>query len=354
MHRFEFRQLSDGAVLQGMKSFRGRERLAVAHLVGLVAEADERRLYLGEACDSMLTFCERELGLSYDESLKRIQAGRVARRFPRVFGMLADGRLHLTALNLLARHLTEANADALLGAASNRSKRDIERMLKERFPGTEPLPLVATTPAHAPEHVRVASIAPVAMPVSAAGAPEAAPAPAPPPARTRVAPHAGGRYTLQLALDQAAYDALRECEALLGHSDPSAGPGAVVARAIHELATKLRKRRFAITARPAQRRRPSADTRRVPASVRRAVYARDGGCCTFVSDDGRRCGSRRRLELDHIVPVARGGGSTVDNVRLRCRAHNQYAAERVFGAAFMAARRGAARDAATVRARAPS
>jgi hypothetical protein len=45
------------------------------------------------------------------------------------------------------------------------------------------------------------------------------------------------------------------------------------------------------------------------------------------------------LEFDHILPVARGGESTADNLRLRCRAHNQYEAERTFGAEFMRQKR---------------
>jgi hypothetical protein len=39
------------------------------------------------------------------------------------------------------------------------------------------------------------------------------------------------------------------------------------------------------------------------------------------------------LEFDHIEPVARGGHATTANLRLRCRAHNQYEADRIFAAA---------------------
>jgi len=60
-----------------------------------------------------------------------------------------------------------------------------------------------------------------------------------------------------------------------------------------------------------------------------------------------------RLEFDHVDPVARGGEATVEGIRLRCRAHNQYEAERMFGAGFMASKREAARlAAAEARARA--
>ncbi len=39
------------------------------------------------------------------------------------------------------------------------------------------------------------------------------------------------------------------------------------------------------------------------------------------------------------MPVARGGEATTDNLRLRCRAHNQYKAERTYGESFMRGKR---------------
>jgi len=75
-------------------------------------------------------------------------------------------------------------------------------------------------------------------------------------------------------------------------------------------------------------------SRHIPAAVAREVYLRDGGECTFCAEDGRRCGARRFLELDHVTPWAAGGESTALNLRLRCRAHNQHAAVRYFGSKF--------------------
>ena len=73
----------------------------------------------------------------------------------------------------------------------------------------------------------------------------------------------------------------------------------------------------------------------IPAAVRREVWRRDGGRCAFVAADGRRCNSRWKLELDHVQPVALGGSSTVDDLRVTCRAHNLLYAERAFGREHM-------------------
>ena len=69
--------------------------------------------------------------------------------------------------------------------------------------------------------------------------------------------------------------------------------------------------------------------RSIPAAVKREVWRRDQGCCTFVDrDSGRRCGSRFFLEMDHIVPVAVGGGAEPGNLVLRCAAHHRYRHQR--------------------------
>jgi hypothetical protein len=65
--------------------------------------------------------------------------------------------------------------------------------------------------------------------------------------------------------------------------------------------------------------------------VKRVVWARHGGRCAFVSANGRRCAEEGFLEFHHVVPYVCGGPSTVDNIELRCRAHNGYEAERRFG-----------------------
>ena len=80
---------------------------------------------------------------------------------------------------------------------------------------------------------------------------------------------------------------------------------------------------------------PAAGRRSIPAAVRRSVWERDGGRCTWRGPDGTLCGSRWRIEFDHVVPVADGGPTTPTNVRLLCRTHNGRHAEHRFGEEFM-------------------
>jgi hypothetical protein len=162
----------------------------------------------------------------------------------------------------------------------------------------------------------------------------------PPP--SRIEPIACDRVTLHLSMSQSAREDLEYARALLGYQIPDGDLAAVAEMAFRLLVETLERRKFGTTRRPTKAPRRTASRRHIPAAVKRAVWQRDHGACTFVSEDGRRCGSHRRLEFDHVEPVARGGEATVGNLRLRCRAHNLYAAEQTFGATFMRQKRAAA------------
>jgi hypothetical protein len=173
-------------------------------------------------------------------------------------------------------------------------------------------------------------------------------APAPP---SRVMPLAPQRFGFQCTLDRETFDLMQRARELMGHQNPSGEFVPVIKRGLEMLVGHLEKQKFAATTRPGHS-RGCTSARRIPAAVKRAVRERDGEQCAFVSDSGKRCTARTMLEFDHLEPIARGGVTTADNVRLLCRAHNQYAAERAFGADYIDRKRREARErAATGRVR---
>ena len=157
----------------------------------------------------------------------------------------------------------------------------------------------------------------------------------------RLTPRSSDNYAVQFNMSQAMHDQLCYAQALLGHAAPSRDLAELFERALNLLVGQLERQKFAKASleRPS---RGSANPHYIPAEVRRAVWRRDGGQCTFVGTGGTSCGARDGVQYDHVQPVARGGESTVANVRLLCPAHNQYEAERVLGADFMEAKREAA------------
>ena len=70
---------------------------------------------------------------------------------------------------------------------------------------------------------------------------------------------------------------------------------------------------------------PAPTARAIPAAIKRAVWERDQGRCSYVDPaTGRRCTSRHLLQIDHIRPWASGGGSEPHNLRLLCHAHHRH------------------------------
>ena len=113
---------------------------------------------------------------------------------------------------------------------------------------------------------------------------------------------------------------LAAVRALLSHKVPDGNLAAVLHECLRvTLETGEKRRRGAGRARTQDAPAPNSTGRYVPAAVRDAVWRRDEGRCAFVSPDGRRCGSTHQVELHHLVPFARGGGATVDDLALRCR-----------------------------------
>ena len=88
---------------------------------------------------------------------------------------------------------------------------------------------------------------------------------------------------------------------------------------------------------------PPPRSRHLPAALRRNVWQRDDGQCAFIDDRGVRCRATAALEFHHAQPHARGGPNAIENVSLRCRAHNALAAEQDFGRAFMERKKQSAR-----------
>ena len=326
--------LSDDALLAHVTTLAARERQATADLIAALAELDGRRLYLGAGCSSLFTYCTQVLHLSEHAAYGRIEAARLARRIPGVIGRLAEGSLTLTAVCLLGPVLTAANAAELLEAARHKSKREVEHLVAQ----ARPLPAVAATVRKLPQPVSVTSTVPTETlpldpgPVFAAPAPGPVPSTAPISMRpATVRPLAPEAYKVQFTLSATGYQTLRRAQDLLRHCIPNGDVSAVMERALTLLVEDLEEKKLAAADRPRVSRPAASSSRRIPAAVRREVWRRDGRQCAFVGTHGR-CSERGFLELHHVVPFADGGQASVDNVQLRCRAHNQHEAALWFGA----------------------
>jgi hypothetical protein len=543
--------MGNDALLSEVERLVKANRALSATLLVHLGEVDARKLYLARGYSSMFEYCRSALGMSEAEAYLRMRAASIGRRFPLVLDRFGSGGVHLSAIKLLAPHLTEENHAQLLDRVRGMTKREIEVLVAELSPKPDvparmrKLPDRALKPAaafdfsaqqacdagssqgsraataNAPDIVVAvsastpsaclppfASTPSASLPPSAStpsaplppfAAPKTAAAPSsatasaielrnwpalpttepatrafalqPLPARASTTPLSPGRFKLELTLGQDAHDQLLQLQALFRHQNPSGDLTSIVERALRELLERTMARRFAQTRASAkhvahslnahesagdeqdQRDAPgdareedgralsnatdgtrdkddtafahppgaardhdaslrdapremsdeharanapgeacdddyaasahalgracdedallrdapgsrregderasivardenteaemaagaedpasSLKSRYVPRAVLSAVFARDAGQCTFVSPEGRRCSAREFLEVHHHAPFARGGEATVDNLRLSCRAHNQFLAELEYGRGYV-------------------
>jgi hypothetical protein len=299
------------------------ERLVVSRLIALLMEVDSRKLYAGQGYSSLFTYCMRVLHLSEHAAYLRIEAARSARRFPEILEKLADGSLHLTAVSLLAPHLSDANHVQLIDAATHMSKRDVEGLIARLRPqpdvpsSVRKLPAPASPVAPKPPVTESAGHTVPSTPIVVDVAP-ARPA--------IIKPTAPKRYKVQFTMSHEMYEKLRRVQDVMRHSIPDGDPSVIFDRALTLLLADLLKAKCGV-AEHSQRPRPKPSRgRHIPATVKRDVWRRDEGRCAFRGVHGR-CNETGFLEFHHVVPYADGGEASTSNIQLRCRAHNEYESE---------------------------
>jgi hypothetical protein len=354
--RASLARLADRDLLGALHELVARDREVEAELLAHLAEVEARKLYLEEGCASMVAYCTEVLHFSEATAYHRIQAARAAQAYPLLLERLRRGELHLSGVKLLAPHLTPENHVELLEWSTHRSKRAIEALLADLAPKPDTPSLVRRLPQSEP-----AARAPVAQSDLAprdsgsshavTGAADsttkarlrAAPIPPARPPSPAPQPLGRARFKIEFTASRELCRKLREAQALLRHQIPSGDLAQVFSRALTLLVEDAKRKKFAQTSRPAPRKRSKRDSsaerkpasRHIPAEVKRAVAARDRGCCTFVARSGRRCRSRDFLEFHHKEPWAKTRRHSVEGIELRCRAHNYYAAVQDYGAAHM-------------------
>ena len=215
--------LSDPELLQEVRRLASQERHAIARLIAALGELDARRLYLGEGCSSLFTYCTQVLHLSEHAAYGRIEAARAARKWPAIFELLADGSVHLTAIGLLAPHLTAENHQQVLAAARHRSKREVEEIVASLRPQAPvpasvrrlptPKALLADRAPAPPDPTRAAPTTTERAAVQ--------PALEKPKPRAEVKPLAPEQYKVQFTVSRETYQNLREAQDLLRHRIPN-------------------------------------------------------------------------------------------------------------------------------------
>ena len=326
---------SDDELTSELRFVTERERRNLATVLIALGEYGYRRLYREEGYHSLFEYCLRVL--RYDESAayRHITAARVARQYPDILPLVASGELTLTSILILSPVLTADNREQMFKEARGKSRRELETVVA----GLSPLPArmdyvrVATTPAPPP------AWGPLSGSSSACESVPGALEEHPPREWQAVMPISLERVRVGFDAALVLMKLIDRAKLILRHKYPEGRLEDILRDALEilierkdpqkRLAPKEGEMGGEIAPAPEPRFLAAwRGGRYIAARVKRAVWQRDEGRCTWRFDDGRPCGSREALEFDHYRPFAKGGRSDdARNVRLLCRMHNRMAAE---------------------------
>lgn len=336
----KFSHLSNAQLASTIKFKTETERRLTVEIIELLEEIDRRKLHLEMGYGSLMDYCVKELRYSESAAYRRISAMRLSRDVPQVKEALKEGAINLVTVSQVqslfrdqdgrdSAYTREEKID-LLKSLENTSKREAERIIAEELP---------------------------------LGLPK----------RDQIRAIPGQKVRVDVEISAETSEKLERIKALLSHRNPnpsfdellnmvadivlkkvdhSAGqikPGKtddVTTKAVsgvvggptetpdHE-ASESRESVIS-TSRDAQP--PVVKPRSISVNKRRIVWKEAQAKCTYVDPkSGRQCGSRHQLEVDHRIPVAKGGSAAKQNLRLLCRAHNLLMAAKYLGAKKMAA-----------------
>ena len=310
--------LSNSELLDRLKQLRGDENQIVADVVLHLSEVDSRGIFRDAGYSSLFVYCRESLGCSEGSAFRRVRAARCLRQSPELYELIRTGKITLSAISEVSPVLTSENKAEVISAATGASKREAEQ-IAVRFGAAK---------APKRETIRVQKVAVNAEPDLFSGIAPIRPE----------SPKVERRVDFAFAVTAEVAELYEQAKAMIGPCKAAE----VFEKAIREYISRR-------TAKPKARARKieshsnSPEVRpgshSVPPSVRHEVFERDGRRCAYVSPDGVRCCSRDSLQIDHVVPVARGGTNEVENLRVLCCSHNQLLAEQWFGRVYVEERR---------------
>jgi len=378
--------LSDRELLGRVKVLVSQERATTLEILVHLIEVERRKLHLRLGYPSLFEYCTRHLGYSSSAAGRRIHAARCIRNYPEVYGLLEKNEVTLITISLVASIMNESNRKNLLAQVRNKSQRQVELIVAGYRPPVafrdraKPVCVAIAEPAEN-KPVNSGPLCPLTPSAGSEISPNVAGGP-PRPGTVKRALLAPGENAPPAQCDQSGVgDALGPHSTSSGSNAPSDKPTSRIERklliqflASEAFMKKFEKARALLSAKlgkpsyeavletaldeflthhdpesrkqrreagrseansKAMPKRPvgtRGESRHIPAATKDAVFKRDNGRCSYVGSTGKRCDATHNLQIDHIVPYARGGTNTVGNLRLLCSRHNKLEAERVYGA----------------------
>lgn len=320
------RSLKDDILLEKIKILVKNERETTLQVLQHLREVERRHLFASLAYSSLFEYAVKELKYSESSAQRRISSMRLLKELPELERKVESGALPLSTLSQAQSFFRQEKTQAsekmqILCALEFKSAREVEKELMSR--ASEPEKLI----------------------------------------KEKLRPVSATHTEIKFVAEEDFVNEIAELRALLSHKIPNASLKEVLSYTLKETLNRLRYKepkikkiiqqsssRQSIVHESGERKNieqhsigrqkatPPAsalksfqkNSRNIPTDVKRQVWARDRGQCSFKCMD-KRCAAKHYLEFDHIKPFAMGGLPTVENLRLRCRTHNQLEALKSFG-----------------------
>lgn len=263
-----------------LKELVAQEREILHLIVEKIRAIDEESLYLQRGYPSLFEYLTCEIGYSHASAQRRIDAARLSREIPEVIESLRTGALNLVQVG-------EAQKGFRRASVTIEEKREVLEQIMSA-PAAESAQVVARE---------------LELPLIA---------------RAQSRGQADGSVRLSVTLSAEAAENLARVKEELSHVVPDGDTAKILERLLAQYVKK--KVTSTVEVDPRQK--------TIPAQTRREIFARDK-CCQFKAADGKICGSRYQLQIDHRQMRYHGGTHEPENLRLLCGKHNRWVAERL-------------------------
>ena len=360
----KIKNLSDQDLISNLKNLIQQERSLLTEILLHLREVEERRIFLTLGFSSLYEYVTQELGYNEAQAYRRIQAMRVLREVPEIEEKIDQGKLTLTQITQAQEYfrsekkkgvpLSQEEKQEVLNEIETKSTRETEKYFIKLSPELaakdktrlideerveikfvanqkllEKLNRFKVLDAHAQTNPDYADLFERLVDLALKQKD--------PELKRKNNSKKNVKATLEKRLENSTKENTKKSANVNEetHDLFSENNRKEPENKTHDLESKnssLNKSSFQ-NKNSSPKLSAQTNPRSTPAQVKREVMARDQGACTYKSSiTGKICGSKYQVELDHVIPVALGGLSTVDNLRVLCRNHNMHEAVRIFGA----------------------
>ncbi len=300
-------ELSNTELVAELKALVETERDASLKVIEHLRELDDRKLYRDLGFSSLFAYCTGELQYSEAAAHRRITAARYSKEHPEVLNMLRAKELNLSTLCVIAPVINQENKTELLMSSKAKPKAFVEKLASQYKPIESK-----------PDRIKFVTIARKEtsenMDLFAQSEHEH---------KNYFRSGSASKVSFSFQADEEFLNKFNRTKELLSGKYPK---GACCEELFSEALEVFLDRHC-----------PVRRAEKMPARValRKQVFLKDNCQCSYVSPDGKRCMCKNNLEVDHILPRAKGGKNELSNLRLLCSAHNKLMAERHLGKEFM-------------------